>query len=266
MEVPGYGLVQGPWDLRSRVDIYLGHRNFGSQRVLELGTADGYLSFHIEQQGAEVVSHDLGEGDQWDVVPFARGPATAPGTSALAPSWAEDVVRQQRHTMRQLNNAYWLCHNAFGSKARLIHGDIYSLSPDIGEFDVSVFGAILLHLRDPFLALARVAPLTRRTVVVTDALGFLRLPAPLRAARSLLPPQLRRPIMRFMPDWRTREGADGWWRLTPEIVQTFLGVLGFERTEVLAHFQLFKGRRKRLFTVVGHRTVPLGDAGRSPAP
>jgi len=36
--------------------------------------------------------------------------------------------------------------------------------------------------------------------------------------------------------------------------RAFIGVLGFERTTVTTHTQLFNGRAKRLFTVVGHRT------------
>ena len=61
--------------------------------------------------------------------------------------------------------------------------------------------------------------------------------------------------MRFLPDWQTGEGADGWWLLSPDIIVAFLGVLGFEETEVTYHSQLYKGRRRRMFTVVGHRTV-----------
>ena len=263
MDLPGFGSVKGDWDLRPGVDAYLGGVDVREKRVLELGTADGFLSFHMERRGAEMVSYDLSEHDQWDVVPYARlarggGPsvrAGGRGEVVAPPSWVPEPDIAVSATIRRLNNAYWLAHRAFGSRARLVHGDIYSVPSELGPVDVSVFGAILLHTRDPFGALVPALQLTRETVVVTDALGLLHLPKVLRRGRELLPRQLRRPLMRFMPDWRTSAEPDGWWRLTPEIVQAFLGVVGFERTEVTTHTQLFHGRPKRLFTVVGHRTA-----------
>ena len=42
MEVPGHGLVTGPWDLRGGVDDYLGKVAFAGQRVLEIGPASGF--------------------------------------------------------------------------------------------------------------------------------------------------------------------------------------------------------------------------------
>ncbi len=273
MDIPGVGPVEGPWDLRPGVDAYLGHVDLAGKRVLELGTADGYLSFHMERQGAEVVSFDLSETDSWDVVPYARTGQGEVSHTALGPegsgrhdgaridtvgeppSWVTASDGAAGSHMRKLNNAYWLAHRAFGSGARLVHGNIYAVPPELGPVDVSVFGAVLLHTRDPFSALVPALRLTRQTVVVTEALGLLHMPNALRRFRELLPAPMRRPLMRFVPDWRTSSHPDGWWRLTPEIVQAFLGVLGFERSRVSTHKQLFGGRAKQLFTVVGHRTV-----------
>ena len=44
MDVPGAGLVTGEWDLRNGVDAYLGHESVAGKRVLELGTASGFLA------------------------------------------------------------------------------------------------------------------------------------------------------------------------------------------------------------------------------
>jgi hypothetical protein len=239
--------VKGEWDLRSSVSAYLGGVDFGGKRVLELGTADGYLSFHIERGGAkEVVSYDLSRPDELDLVPFARASGSPVG--ATGTEFSELV--------RRMNNAYWLAHRAYGSRARLVHGDVYSVPLSIGPVDISVFGAILLHTRDPFGAMTAAVRLTRETVVVTEALGLVHMPVPFRRLRALLPPELRRPAMRFMPDWRTSVGPEGWWRLSPEVVQEFLGVLGFEDSKVSTHFQRFNGRRRQLFTVVARRTHP----------
>ncbi len=55
MEVPGYGVIEGDWDLRAGVDAYLGGVSFANQRVLEIGPASGLLTFEMEKRGAAVV-------------------------------------------------------------------------------------------------------------------------------------------------------------------------------------------------------------------
>lgn len=59
MDIPGYGGVEGEWDLRKGVKEYLGNVDFKGKRVLEIGTASGFLCFYMEGQGAEVVAYDL---------------------------------------------------------------------------------------------------------------------------------------------------------------------------------------------------------------
>src|SRR5262245_24126688 len=69
MDIPGYGLVVGQWDLRENVDTYLGNQDLRGKRVLELGPASGFLTFEMEKRGAAVVGFDLADGRKWDVVP-----------------------------------------------------------------------------------------------------------------------------------------------------------------------------------------------------
>ncbi|MEE9185219.1 MAG: hypothetical protein V3U39_12205, partial [Acidimicrobiia bacterium] len=59
MDIPRHGAVDGEWDLREGVTEYLGGVDFAGKRVLEVGTASGFLCFHMESQGAEVVAYDL---------------------------------------------------------------------------------------------------------------------------------------------------------------------------------------------------------------
>jgi 2-polyprenyl-3-methyl-5-hydroxy-6-metoxy-1,4-benzoquinol methylase len=59
MRIPGVGEVEGQWDLRPGVAAYLGGIPLRDRRVLDLGAADGFLSFHMEDEGAEVVSYHL---------------------------------------------------------------------------------------------------------------------------------------------------------------------------------------------------------------
>jgi SAM-dependent methyltransferase len=252
VELPGLGLVQGEWDLRAGVEAYLGGVELRGKRVLELGTASGFLCFEMERRGAEVVAYDLSAQDEWDIVPYGgRIPV--------------ELLKQRQTLIEQINNAWWLSHRLLGSKARVVYGNIYDLPAEIGEVDISTFGSILLHVRDPFLALQRAAALTRETMVVTEALPvFWRSPlmAPLRLLGSMerrIPTYLT-PALDFLPDPERGEPWDTWWNFSPALVERFLKILGFGRTRITFHQQPYyygegreRMRMRRLFTVVGRR-------------
>lgn len=245
MDLPGYGTMRGEWDLRGKVDDYLGFVPFKGKSVLEVGTADGYLCFEMEKRGASVIGYDLSEEHPWDVVPYG-GIVT------------EEQNQDRRKTLRGLNNAWWLAHEVFGSNARVVYGTVYDLPPGIGSVDIATFGSVLLHLRDPFLALQNAAALARESIIVTDlhrsVLRYARFPFLPRVLREKLSKQfLYGPL--FMPNPDTRTPWDRWWALTPELVGRFLKILGFTTTRVTYSEQTFHGvaRPLRLFTVVGTR-------------
>src|ERR1017187_4959904 len=71
MEVPDRGVGGGQFDLRGHEEAYLGRVELGGRRVLEIGPASGFLTFHMESKGASVVAVELGPDAEWDVVPRA---------------------------------------------------------------------------------------------------------------------------------------------------------------------------------------------------
>ena len=279
MEIPGHGLVAGQWDLRGTEQEYTGGVDLRGRRVLEVGTASGHLCFYMERQGAEVVGYDLSDQQDWDVVPLASKDVDA------------EKAERRRH-IRQLNNGWWLAHRAVGSAAKVVYGTVYDIPQAIGAVDVAIYGSVLLHLRDPFLALHNGLRLTRSTVVVTDLLNPRRAAAangaPVRSNDVLgltrkaaelvrqgnvkqVADRLRRywrptdlggiPAMEFVPEFEHGGPLDSWWYLTPEIVQQFVGVLGFGETEVHRHRQKSTWGDRDLFTVVGHRTQGRPSGG-----
>jgi SAM-dependent methyltransferase len=282
IDVPGYGTIPGPWDLRGHVDAYLGGVDLRGKRVLELGTASGFLCVEMEKRGAEVVGFDVCENDECDIVSFPSLPA--PGEPA---GW--------RAFLRRQNNGWWLVHVAHGSKARVAYGDIYDIPAGIGEVDVATFGCILLHLRDPYRALESAARLVRDTIIVTDhPVHWDQFPHPpesepvngrpggqrgrlLRIAHRLLGDRdwwfreerqrqraaaaeatlravLNAPVGLFLPDAGNPDQRYSWWCFRPRMVCSMLGTLGFTRTTVTEFVgPLLNGRPERLFTVVAHR-------------
>ena len=246
MDIPGHGEVTGEWDLRGDEHRYLGGVDLGGKRVLELGAASGFLTTYMERRGAEVIAYDLSEHHSWDVVPFA----------------GIDLDQKYRDHLRRINNGFWLNHKAQGLKARLVHGTVYTVPPTIGPVDVATFASILLHVRDPLLALQTSLKLVRDTVIVTEVypasdyhLVADVVDAPDSEVPTPLPPSSHgQPKATFLPQFWDHAYGDTWWHLSPETIRRGIGVLGFEKTEITYHHALAGGRRTLLYTVVGHRT------------
>jgi hypothetical protein len=217
---------------------------FKGKRVLELGTASGFLCFTMEQNGAEVVAHDLSPDYSWDIVPFTML------------DHKQKIIERKNH-MQRINNAYWFTHGILKSKAKVVYSTIYEIPQEIGVVDIATFGSILLHVRDPFLALQKVLPMVRETVVITDVVArshritrFLKK----KVIEKNLFSRFLKPQMEFLPDHRRCEPYDSWWFITPELVARFIGVLGFENITLHYHKQLFMGRQVMLYTITGQRT------------
>jgi hypothetical protein len=237
MEIPGYGKVDGIFDLRKNFTKSLGGVNLQGKKVLEMGTADGFLCFSMERLGAEVTAYDLSSGQSWDIVPYARDNFN-------------ELDQQRKAHIESINNAYWYCHRAFQSRAKMVYGSVYAVPEEIGPVDIATFGAILLHVRDPFLALQSVLAHTRETVIISEPLWGFQLPAQIFSL-------ILGPYLTFVPDFRKREPNDTWWFLSLSLLRQYIGILGFEKTRVTYYYQRFKGKPLLHYTLVGTRTVPL---------
>lgn len=238
MDIPNHGIVHGEWDLRGREAAYLGHVSLRGKRVLEIGTASGHLCFSMEKMGAEVVAYDLSDKQEWDVVPYA-------GYNC------EDYLLKRKEHIRRLNNGFWFAHKAFESAAKAVYGTVYEIPKTIGRFDVCTLGSILLHLRDPFLALQRVTDHVDETVVVTDLVSKFR--GRILSAAELLTGSR---LIHFLPKAKQLAPFDSWWLLSPALVSEFLQILGFAHIQVSFHRQKYMEKELKLFTVVGHRHKP----------
>ena len=93
------------------------------------------------------------------------------------------------------------------------------LSPErIGTFDVVLFLGVLYHLRDPLLALERVASVARDLLVletVVDMVGF------------------GRPAAAFYPDRELNGDPTNWWGPNIPAVHGMLRCSGFDRVRTV---------------------------------
>lgn len=235
-ELPDGRVLPGAWDLRGHEPAYLGGVDVAGKRVLELGPATGYLTFYMERMGAEVVSFEAGFDVPIDLLPV-RGV-----------DHPEEKLRVMQETIDRNHDAWWYLHRQFESRAAFVQGNIYDLPADLGTFDVTVVGAILLHLREPWGALAQAAARTTGTMIVTE---------PLQDDEQ--PPESN--IMRFSPS--AEHHMTNWWSIYPGAVVSMLSRLGFGRTETtmhsqrhhLAHDMAADAVAQQMYTVVGRRSV-----------
>lgn len=226
MDLPGIGAVSGQWDLRGGVDDYLGGVALDGKRVLEIGPASGFLTFEMEQRGAEVVCVDTPIDHVWDFVP-----QESVDMDAIMPRFKEHVI--------QVRNSFWFCHGLFSSRAKMYYGDAYDLPESLGDFDVCLLGSILLHCQNPVKMIHSCARLTHGTMIVTE---------------KRCPDLGQGPICRLVPNGKN-ETWNTWWDFTPEFFKQYLDVLGFNESSVHAHVQKFKKKEQtvEMFTVVASR-------------
>ena len=154
-DMPDGKVMPGIWDLRKNWRGYLGSPKLRGLRVLEVGPASGFLTFKMEKEGADIVCFDVAPGVSPDVMPM-------PGSDL------EETRRQFAINTKTVRAAWWYFHRIFASNAKALYGNIYDIPKDIGTFDVSVIGAVLLHLANPFAALTQVARLTNRTLIISE--------------------------------------------------------------------------------------------------
>ena len=228
MDLPGHGRVGGEWDLRGKVDDYLGHVDFSGKAVLEVGPASGFLTAEMEQRGAAVVALEMPPEVGWDYVPYPP--------AILAP-----IIQDRVGIMQRLRNSFWFTHATLRLQARLAYASAYDIPAGLGQFDVAVLACVLLHCHSPMRIVEQCA---RRasTLIITDmydpGLDGLR-------ACQLLPTAENQ-------NWHS------WWRFSPDLFVTFLQVMGFHHFRQNIHTQQSAMGPLRLFTIVASRDAPDG--------
>lgn len=221
-------LVPGNWDLRGCVDDYLGRIDYRDRSVLEIGPASGYLTFAMEARGAQVTCVELGRD-------YIGDPVLHVGTDP------EQMSEQRQQTIERVLNSFWYGHERNQSKARVYYGDARQLPAELGDFDIGLLGAVLLHSRDPLGILQAVCQRCR-TIVFTDAWKPWM-------------DEAQGPQARLVPSARNRN-AHTWWEFSPEMMRQALGIFGFAVSTTLrseAHRKGDSAAAYPLYTLVAQR-------------
>lgn len=138
-------MTPGEYDTRAALKRIPFPADLAGRRCLDVGTHDGFWAFAMERRGAaEVVALDLDDAREID---FSEPP----------PAFTEaQADRDERRS------AFELVHRALESRVERRNLSVYRLDPsDVGQFDFAFIGTLLLHLRDPVLALTAIARVLR---------------------------------------------------------------------------------------------------------
>ena len=155
--------------------------SLAGKRCLDVGTFDGFWAFELEKRGSEnVVAADILDPMRWDW-PAGTKPETI------------DAIARRKDQGR----GFEVAARALGSKVQREELSVYDLDPDVhGMFDFVFMGSILLHLRDPILALEKAGAVCSGQLLSVDAID------PLLTAMHP-----RRPIALL-----EAEGRPWWWK------------------------------------------------------
>ncbi len=198
---PGY-VTPGMFDLRDVVDKYGLPARMDGMRALDVGTWDGFWAFEMERRGAEVTALDLDWEKDLDW-PANRRPDSFPDTPR--------------------GSGFHMAKEIFESKVERVNCSIYNAYPeDLGEFDFVFCGSVIIHLRDPILAMERIAGLTKGTFLSVE--GYDRL-------LSYVPI----PLARYRAH---REKAVVFWDPNPATWEAILQTSGFSKVERKGKFRL----------------------------
>lgn len=230
-----YGPDDGwSWDLQGDEGRYLGELDFAGKRVLEVGPANGGLTFWMTRQGASVVSVDLGPD-----------PEATPWDALVRPGDDEQELKANMARLSAHLNDNWRYGRAYhDGDAELVNATAYTIPERLGTFDVVVWASVLLHLRDPLRALEHGLSFARDAVVITDA-----------TPRLLPSADWERPIAYLVPSpaVRTPHGGVTWWHLSPKLLEHYLELRGFRvLRRTVGEFRHSSGPVE-LFTIVAAR-------------
>jgi tRNA (mo5U34)-methyltransferase len=189
--------------LKAQAEIVFKHGVSGKS-VLDIGAWDGGFSFAAEERGArDVLATDY---FCWE-----------------GPGWGKKA-------------AFELARRARNSRVRDKTVDVFDLDRnDVGTFDVVLFLGVFYHLKHPFLALEKIAPLAKELLILDTETILDTMPDPL---------------MRFFPGAQLAKDNTNWWAPNSACVKAMLSVVGFKRVEMTAnpsHDVPINDRRGRYF-------------------
>jgi hypothetical protein len=233
---------KGEWDLRKSIPEYLGSVDLTDKSVLECGPANGVISNYLENNCKSFSVLDLDTSLEWDVVPFENV--------------QEDRIVNMKKHLQQIQNAFWYNYIKRNSNYDVYHSNLYNADKIDEKFEVSLLGAILIHVRDPLLALEKVSKVTEKTLVITEFYPKPTLKMKILFKLGYSFDQLIKyapdtPVFTPHPD-KPKENFS-WWSLPPKFLISYLKILGFNQFTTKASTHLYMDKPIHMYTLIANR-------------
>ena len=219
----GRGLVTpGAFDHRPVLSTYCFPKDMSGMRVLDIGAHSGFFTFEFEKRGADVTSVELPSLFEIDV------PVEEDRERALKEHMAElkcQSIDELYHFI--LDGPFQFCRKALNSKIKRAYSNIYNVNAgNVGtDFDLVYIGDVLLHTISPFKALAAVAPLCKKTLMISQE--FYNSASP-------------DPVMRYLgEDKRCIRWWGTWWYPNLICMERMLKRLGFKSVKVVGSAKFY---------------------------
>jgi tRNA (mo5U34)-methyltransferase len=207
IELPHGVVSAGFVDHRQQLARYELPADMHGMRALDVATYDGFWAFEMERRGAAVTAIDIGSWAEFDIPRQMRPAAERSGA-------AEKITGQ----------GFRLAHELLGSRVERHVLSVYQLAPErLGTFDFVFLSDLLLHLRDPQLALENICSVMNRpgTAVIAEVYN---------------------PDLEGFRDIAVTEfaafGEYVWWRPSTATLVAMMRLAGFDRVEEIGRFQL----------------------------
>ena len=211
--------------------------------VLDIGAWDGYFSFRCEQLGAAQVvaldhyvwSLDLPKHNAYMEECKARG--VVPELYETRPDlW--DPVRLPG------KRGFDTAKEILGSSVTPVVGDFMEMDlHSLGAFDVVLFLGVLYHVKDPFLALRRLAQVCRGTAIIETA----AIHVPELGARS---------ICEFYESNELSSDVSNWWAPNVNAVCGMCRAAGFKDVRALVAPSRRRALRRRIVSLLTQQHSP----------
>ncbi|HVV37955.1 MAG TPA: class I SAM-dependent methyltransferase [Acidimicrobiales bacterium] len=223
----GHGVrTPGFADHRAQMPLYKLPEDMSGMRCLDIATFDGFFAFEFERRGAtDVVGIDLPKKIDIDC---PRLMLRDPEGFGLTGSGGDGFKTAQR---------------ILGSKVQRVERSVYDLDPKVdGMFDFVFISDVLLHLRDPQLAIERAYSVCRGELVIADVYSpELDALGDVPAAQFLAPGEV-------------------WWYMNVACLRQMMVVAGFEPVVEVNRFVLDAIGGNRL-----HKVVLRGTRAENPS-
>lgn len=205
IELPHGVVTPGRVDHRPQIGYYGLPEDMTGMRVLDVATFDGFWAFEFERRGADVVAIDVASTRDTDV----------------PQNWLDEYER--KGLVQEKGQGFRIASELLGSRVQKEVCSVYALDPNrLGKFDMVFCSDLLVHLRDPLMAMEAIWRVTDGFAVFADVYN-----PSLDAFKNTL-----------LAEFTHKGNNETWWQPSAACYKRWLQIARFSQVEEKSRFSL----------------------------